>query len=447
MQILKNAFIMMSFLSMSWSYRHECEHAIDYSNDMLVEIDHLDKRLLKRLMSCELLDQWSLNPLEKSAVFRVHADDLKKVKRMLRGTKSSLEISSTTIQELIDNERSSIMEKTGSADWFDSYHSVEEIRGFFDGLAEENPSMVQMVDEIGRSYEGRSIFAVHLNAPKAEKSDEGDEEPRPRCAKKNPNKIWIQCLIHAREWISGSTCQYIAQELVNGYRTGDQAIKKILDQNEVIMIPIVNPDGYAHTWQKDRLWRKNRHPFRFGTGVDLNRNFAEEHWCKVGASNVPFADTYCGPAAGSEPETKTIMAYYQKYAGRVAAAVDVHSFSQLILRPSGFSEVPSVDEAALLTASELMADAIESTHGKSYVSIRASQLYPTTGSATDYFYSMPNQAFRPYSIALELRPGRKNALQGFLLDPAEIKPCVEEVMAGFMAFTRYAIDNPITAEN
>lgn len=313
--------------------------------------------------------------------------------------------------------------------------------------------MVRLVDEIGKSFEGRSIFAVHLNAPKpSEKNrdceDEAEEReaaPGPQCTKKNPNKIWIQCLIHAREWISGSTCQYIAQELVAGYSVGDANIKNMLDNNEVIMIPVVNPDGYAHTWSKDRLWRKNRHPFRFGTGVDLNRNFAEEHWCKVGASNVPFADTYCGPAAGSEPETKAIMAYYQKYAGRVAAAIDVHSFSQLILRPSGYSEEPSVNEDVLLTASELMADAIESTHGKSYASLRSSQLYPTTGSATDYFYSLPNQPFRPYSIALELRPGPKNALQGFLLDPAEIKPCVEEIMAGFMAFTRYAIDNPIKA--
>lgn len=249
-------------------------------------------------------------------------------------------------------------------------------------------------------------------------------------------------LIHAREWISGSTCQYIAQQLVTGYDT-DSAIRHLLDTTEVIMVPVVNPDGYEFSWTRNRLWRKNRKPFRFGTGVDLNRNFAEANWCKTGASNVPFADTYCGPNAGSEGETQAIQNYYSKYKGMVAAAIDFHSFSQLILRPNGFTPTPAPDEAHLLAASQTMSNAMQAVHGIKYSPKRSADLYPTAGSATDYFYWLPGQAFRPYSVALELRPGPESAMQGFLLDPSEIRPCVEEVFEGFMAFVRYALENPL----
>lgn len=462
--------LMLCMITSAHGFMHEEpeEDVADYSAHVLVEIRTPTKSLLQRLISQEGLDEWSLDPSGRSAIFSLPRSHLSYVKQQLRGTTAKLRIKHNNVQRLIDEERVSTLQKSDDQDWFSYYHGLDEITGFFDNLAETEPELVRKVPQIGQSFEGRSIFAIHLTAQKKRKDtfedieDVSDAEndmqtvpsrlgvsggSRRSCRARAPNKIWVQCLIHAREWISGSTCQYLAQELVAGYKRGDPQYTELLDKNEIIMVPVVNPDGYEHTWKRDRLWRKNRHPFRFGTGVDLNRNFAEEHWCRTGASTVPFADTYCGPSAGSEPETKAIQSYYKRYKGRVAAAIDFHSFSQLILRPLGRSEEPSLDEQQLLAASKAMADAIEATHGQLYHPKRSAELYPTTGSATDYFYTLPDQAFRPYSIALELRPGAVNTSEGFLLDARQIRPCVEEILEGFMAFVEYALKNPLKVES
>ena len=62
---------------------------------------------------------------------------------------------------------------------------------------------------------------------------------------------------------------------------------------------------YSHT--KDRLWRKTRSNHKkFGcVGVDPNRNWGY-HWGGQGASGDPCDETYYGPKAFSEPETRAI---------------------------------------------------------------------------------------------------------------------------------------------
>ena len=50
----------------------------------------------------------------------------------------------------------------------------------------------------------------------------------------------------------------------------------VLDNFDFYVIPVLNPEGYAYTWEgrRSRLWRKNRRRNnRFCSGVDINRNF------------------------------------------------------------------------------------------------------------------------------------------------------------------------------
>jgi len=123
-------------------------------------------------------------------------------------------------------------------------------------------------------------------------------------ASHNPGRkrIYFQCQIHAREWISGAACMYITNHLVTEYAANNSLVghlkwtcvwdgpipawrwtavsvfvqvTSLLDNLEFLVVPFVNPDGYVYTWTQNRMWRKNRRPTRNSAcyGVDINRNF------------------------------------------------------------------------------------------------------------------------------------------------------------------------------
>ena len=86
--------------------------------------------------------------------------------------------------------------------------------------------------------------------------------------------MWLESGIHAREWISPAVATYIVNELVSGYASHPE----YLDNINWYFLPSANPDGYAYTFDSDRLWRKTRSPQRGGcVGVDPNRNW-DFHW-------------------------------------------------------------------------------------------------------------------------------------------------------------------------
>src|SRR6185436_17289909 len=90
---------------------------------------------------------------------------------------------------------------------------------------------------------------------------------------------------HAREWASPMTAMYVADTMLGSYAT-DTRVHALLDKIEVIVIPIVNVDGYEYTWasSSNLLWRKNRRNNGNGSfGVDLNRNWGHQ-WGGEGAS-------------------------------------------------------------------------------------------------------------------------------------------------------------------
>ena len=56
--------------------------------------------------------------------------------------------------------------------------------------------------------------------------------------------IWIDCGIHAREWVSSATCQYILDMLTSG----DAEATSLLEKYDFHVMPLANPDGYVFTW-------------------------------------------------------------------------------------------------------------------------------------------------------------------------------------------------------
>jgi hypothetical protein len=260
---------------------------------------------------------------------------------------------------------------------------------------------------------------------------------------KDKKRVWLQSLQHAREWISGATMQFIADGLASGYPSNPR-VKGVLDQVEFLIVPVANPDGYTYSWTTDRYWRKNRALVNGQKmGVDPNRNWPD-HWGTGGSSTNPSAENYMGPSAGSEPEIKALMKAYSSNSDMIAA-VDVHCFSQLILRPYGWTQNRSPDEAALTKIGEVMKAEIAKPRNTKYTNQRVVDLYIASGGSNDWWYGLgtPKGQQKPYGMALELNPAFAFGASGFVLDPKNIVPIGGEITAAILGMAEYALANPL----
>ena len=142
-------------------------------------------------------------------------------------------------------------------EFFKNYQRLESIVEQIYEWKQQFPLLVRMNESIGRSIEERDIPMIHIT----------------NLNHHGPKKaIWFNGGQHAREWISTATVLYLAYKFL--HLSQDPLISKYLNETDIYITPVMNPDGYEYTHTKDRLWRKNRRRNWDGShGVDLNRNW------------------------------------------------------------------------------------------------------------------------------------------------------------------------------
>jgi len=330
-------------------------------------------------------------------------------------------------ETVAQNAKQMVNTSTFDPVWFSNYRNYADIVTWYRNFAASNPTIVR-VQSIGTSQQGRDQPVVILT------ENTGARKPA----------FYIQCLIHAREWISGATCNFLLWQFVEQYKANDALARRILRQAEIHLVPFTNPDGYVWSWTNARLWRKSRNPNTGSTciGTDLNRNY-NDNWGRGGSSTDPCSDTFMGRAPADAPEVRNTAGYYERISP-VIGAIDMHAYSQLILRPYGWSTGLSPDEARLNALGVQMQTAIRNVNARTYTNQRSIQLYITTGSAGDWFYGAAtptNGGFRAAAYTFELRPAGANP--GFQLPPAEIIPQGNEMYQAFRVFLDEVERNPI----
>lgn len=143
------------------------------------------------------------------------------------------------------------------------FHSYSQMTTELQTIAATYPEITRLYD-LGQSVQGRVLWGLKI-------TDNPDDE-------ENEPEVRICGLHHGNEYMSAELPLNLALLLVQNYST-DPTITELVDNREIWIIPMVNPDG------REAGTRYNAH------GIDLNRNYGY-----MPESATPY----------SEPETRAM---------------------------------------------------------------------------------------------------------------------------------------------
>ncbi len=126
---------------------------------------------------------------------------------------------------------------------FDRYYNLAEMEEALRALQTAYPELTKL-DVVGKSEEGREIYALTINNPKT-----GSESDKPG--------VYLDGNIHGNEIQAGEVCLYYANMLLTKYGENDK-ITQALDNNAHYIIPVVNVDGRFHFFEGGNTPSTNR---------------------------------------------------------------------------------------------------------------------------------------------------------------------------------------------
>lgn len=267
-------------------------------------------------------------------VFRIHSTGFEIARLREAGFEAHM-IPTNPLAPMADNP----CNWTSVASVFPPYDTKPSLRGLADQLrdiAAIGDSRIT-THSLGKSAQGRDIMAIRFGPPVPVSAPSATAVPT----------VYVVAAHHAREWVTPETTMRLAKWLASSLATNAEPVKTLLASAAIVLVPVVNPDGYQYTHETDRTWRKTRQTNNCSTGqigTDPNRNYVTT-W-DTAADNVssdPCTDTYRGPFAGSAPETNAIMKLLTKdHTARElklvkpVAALSYHSYSSVVLFSPGF---------------------------------------------------------------------------------------------------------------
>ena len=253
-------------------------------------------------------------------------------------------------------------------DDFGDFHTWSEMVAVLDALHAAYPDITTDKISIGTSEQGRDLWVMKI-------SDNPDiDEPEP--------EVLFDGMHHAREPIAMECILHYMEWLCENYGTDPEATY-LVDNREIWLFPIVNPDGYVYNESQGwgTMWRKNRRVNAGSScrGVDNNRNY-DLAWGTTGISFDPCNDVYCGTGPFTELENQAYRDFV--YAHDFPVNISFHSVVGAILVPWGHDNTPSPDDVLFREIANEMA------RYNGYEVGRAGEVlnYECSGTTCDWLY-------------------------------------------------------------
>lgn len=295
------------------------------------------------------------------------------------------------------------------------YFTLSGIYSEFARMQTVYPELVANPITIGKTFEKRDMFAWKFGSTSSG----------------NKPEVLYTSLHHAREPGGALTLIYFLWWLLDNYKTDSEAAY-LLNNRQIWVIPVVNPDGYAYNEKiapsGGGLWRKNRRQFNDSTyGVDLNRNYGpQESWdAKNGGSSEDMkTDTYRGTSAFSELETQAIRDFCKQHS--FVTAINYHTYGNLLIYP--FDHIAREP----LDSTRYRLFAYDVTRGSMYSAGRSIQTvgYNVRGDADTWLYLPSDKSTQTFACTIEAG----TVADGFWAPKARLIPqCAENLRANLQA--------------
>ncbi|PZF84983.1 M14 family zinc carboxypeptidase [Jiangella anatolica] len=233
-----------------------------------------------------------------------------------------------------------------------SYRTLDEIEAELAELEAAYPDLVRLFELPHPTLLGRTVHGVEISRDVHAPSGE---------------PVFLTTGVHhAREWPTAEVTLEFTWDVLQ-HDGADERITRLLDSTTMIVVPVVNPDGYELSRSLvNEQKRKNcrvahgaiptyeqcADPVNANRGVDLNRNYAP-FWAGPGSSASQTASNHYGEAPYSEPEIHNIAELTAAH--QVTVAVHNHSPDGRLLRApsSPLEPVPADVELYDALAQEL----------------------------------------------------------------------------------------------
>ncbi|MER7443972.1 M14 family zinc carboxypeptidase [Micromonospora avicenniae] len=238
-----------------------------------------------------------------------------------------------------------------------AYRTLADYENDMAELAAQHPTLVKPITLPYKTTSGRTVRGIEIS----NNVQANDGKP-----------VFVDVgMHHGNEWPSGELTLEFAIDLVEN--ADDPYIADLLDRARVVVVPVVNVDGFV------RNRRQN------DTNTDMNRNY--------GLGWLPLSSA--GAAPWSEPESRNIAWLLST---RQATVFNTqHTCIQVVLYPPlQLAAGPAQDTPRL----HRLASAVAAQYGPTYRALPSAEDYETTGEAIDWAY----YATRGLSITSETCP-------------------------------------------
>ncbi len=315
------------------------------------------------------------------------------------------------VEEIIHHMQQYYADRLGARPMGD-YMTFDEIVAALDTIHANYPNITTEKFSIGQSLEGRDIWAIKLS-------------DNPNIDEEEPELFW-HGTIHAREVITYTMLIYTMERLTENYGV-DTMITRLIDSNELFIVPVANPDGLVYNEitapSGGGMWRKNRRDNGDGSfGIDLNRNF-DFYWGynNIGSDPNPSDICYRGPFPFSEPETQVLRDFC--ISRQFCIIVDNHAYSNVHMYPWGpldFGLTP--DSLEFMEIGAAMASQTGYPYGTCYQTIN----YEVNGCSFDWYYGEQTTKVKSFAVSTEIG----SSYEGFWPPASSIQPlCHENYLA------------------